>query len=243
MCLIAIAHRANARFPLVIAANRDEDYDRPTHDAHFWTDAPDVLGGRDALANGSWLAIARNGRFAAVTNLRGAERKTRSRGALVRDFVIGEAAPAAYAESIAQHADEYAGFHFFAGQAGGEAVYVTPRSHEVLQPGIHAVSNAPLGEEWPKTALAAEEMKLALRMDDAESMVLVLVQFLGLPRGTNDVESEVFIKGDRYGTRASTVIVVTETEILFGEQSFTRGGVEYGKNRLFRTPRHAGKVG
>jgi hypothetical protein len=90
MCLIAIAHRAHARFPLVIAANRDEDYDRPTYDAHFWTDAPDVLGGRDALANGSWLAIARNGRFAAVTNLRGAERKTRSRGALVADFVIGD---------------------------------------------------------------------------------------------------------------------------------------------------------
>jgi uncharacterized protein with NRDE domain len=279
MCLIAIAHRANARFPLVIAANRDEDYDRPTHDAHFWSDAPEVLGGRDALANGSWLAIARNGRFAAVTNLRGAERKSRSRGALVRDFVTGDAAPVArdeagpradgrgprgsasalprhsaeapsalspqpsalsplqYAESIAQHAEEYAGFHFFAGEAGGEAVYVTPQSHAVLEPGIHAVSNAPLGEEWPKTALAAAEMKVALRMDDAESMVLVLMQFLALPRGTNDVESEVFIKGDRYGTRASTVIVVTEHEILFGEQSFTRGGVEYGKNRLFRTER------
>jgi len=237
MCLLTIAHRADARFPLVIAANRDEDYDRPTHDAHFWSDAPGVLGGRDALANGSWLAIARTGRFAAVTNLRGAERKSRSRGALVRDFVTGDVTPAAYAQWISQRAEEYAGFHFFAGEAGGEAVYVTPQSHAPLEPGIHAVSNAPVGEEWPKTALAAEEMKLALRMDDAESMVLVLMQFLALPRGTDDVRSEVFIKGDRYGTRASTVIVVTENEIVFGEQSFTRGGVEYGKNRLFRTGR------
>ena len=237
MCLIAIAHRVHPWFPLVIAANRDEDYDRPTHDAHFWSDAPDVLGGRDALANGSWLAIARNGRFAAVTNLGGAERKTRSRGALVRDFVTGDAAPVAYAQWISERAEEYAGFHFFAGEAGGEAVYVTPQSQALLEPGIHAVSNAPAGEEWPKTALAAEEMKVALRADDAESMVLVLMQFLALPRGTGDVRSEVFIKGDRYGTRASTVIVVTEHGILFGEQSFTRGGVEYGKNRLFRTER------
>jgi uncharacterized protein with NRDE domain len=237
MCLIAIAHRAHPLFPLVIAANRDEDYDRPTYDAHFWSDAPGVLGGRDALANGSWLAIARNGRFAAVTNLRGAERKTRSRGALVRDFVTGDATAEAYAQGISERAEEYAGFHFFAGEAGGEAVYVTPHSGEVLQPGIHSVSNAPVGEEWPKTALAIEEMKLALRMEDAESMALVLMQFLALPRGTNDVRSEVFIKGDRYGTRASTVIVVTENGILFGEQSFTRGGAEYGKNRLFRMER------
>jgi uncharacterized protein with NRDE domain len=237
MCLIAIAHRAHPRFPLVIAANRDEDYDRPTHDAHFWTDAPDVLGGRDALANGSWLAIARNGRFAAVTNLRGAERKSRSRGALVRDFVTGDLPPEEYAQSIGRHADEYAGFHFFAGLAGGDAVYVTPRSHQLLEPGIHSVSNAPIGEEWPKTALAAAEMKVALRMDDAESMVLVLMQFLALPRGTNTPETEVFIKGDRYGTRASTIVVAAEHEILFGEQSFTRGGEEYGKNRLFRVER------
>ncbi|HEX8617155.1 MAG TPA: NRDE family protein [Thermoanaerobaculia bacterium] len=234
MCLIAIAHRANARFPLVIAANRDEDYDRPTHDAHFWSDAPEVLGGRDAVANGSWLAIARNGRFAAVTNLRGAERQSRSRGALVRDFVMGEAEPNEYANVVAARSAEYAGFHLFAGIAGGDVVYVTPETRHPVEPGIHAVSNAPAGEVWPKVGLARDEMNVALRMDDAESMVLVLMQFLGLPRGTGSVESEVFIAGDRYGTRASTVIVMTENAILFGEQSFTRGGIPYSKNRLFR---------
>jgi uncharacterized protein with NRDE domain len=114
---------------------------------------------------------------------------------------------------------------------------VTPQIQSIVEPGIHAVSNAPLGEEWPKTALAAEEMTAALRMDNAESMILTLLQFLALPRGTNDIESEVFIKSDRYGTRASTVIVVTEDEILFAEQTFTRGGVEHGKHRLFRTER------
>jgi uncharacterized protein with NRDE domain len=237
MCLLTIAHRASTRFPLVIAANRDEDYDRATHDAHFWNDAPDVLGGRDAVAGGSWLAVTRTGRFAAVTNLRGAERQTRSRGALVRDFVVGEMTPADYPMRFMPYADQYAGFHFFAGEAGGELLYATPHSSAIVEPGIHAVSNAPDGEVWPKVGLAANEMQVALKMDDAESMMLVLMQFLALERGTGAVESEVFIKGDRYGTRASTVIVVTESEILFGEQSFTRGGVPYSRNRLFRIER------
>jgi len=237
MCLLTLAHRASSRFPLVIAANRDEDYDRATHDAHFWNDAPHVLGGRDAVAHGSWLAVSKSGRFAAVTNLRGAERQTRSRGALVRDFVTGEASPRDYAKAIEPYLDQYAGFHLFAGEAGGEAMYITPESQAPVEPGVVGVSNAPAGEHWPKVDVAAEEMRVALRMDDAESMMLVLMQFLALPRGTNAVESEVFIAGDRYGTRASTVIVVTESDVLFGEQSFTRGGVPYGRNRLFRFKR------
>jgi uncharacterized protein with NRDE domain len=234
VCLIALAHRASARFPLVIAANRDEDYDRASYDAHFWSDAPDVLGGRDAVANGSWLAVTRQGRFAAVTNLRGAARKTRSRGELVREFVTTDVTPAAYGERIARDAQEYAGFHLLAGRADGEVWYITPEVQVALEPGVHAFSNAPTGEEWPKMAAARQEMDLALRsMEDAGTVLLQLLQFLQLPRGTQAVESEVFIAGDRYGTRASTVIVVTPETILFGEQSFTRGGEPYSKNRLF----------
>jgi len=237
MCLIALAHRASQRFPLVIAANRDEDYDRATHDAHFWTDAPEVLGGRDAVHGGSWLAVTRSGRFAAVTNLAGAEPRRRSRGRLVRDFVTTDVEPRAYAKTIGGVAEEYTGFHLFAGEAGGEAFYISPESQRPLEPGVHALSNAPAGEAWPKVGYARDEMELALRLDDPESIVIVLMQFLAQPRGTGSPRDDVFIAGERYGTRASTVIVATETEILFGEQSFTRGGVPYSKNRLFRVPR------
>lgn len=242
MCLIAIAHAASPRFPLVIAANRDEDYDRATHDAHFWSDAPEVLGGKDAVHGGSWLAVTKDGRFAAVTNLRGAEQRTRSRGALVRDFVTSSVEAEAYAAAIARHATEYAGFHLLAGVAGGAAYYITPEVQTPLAPGVHAFSNAPAGERWPKMTAAREQMEVALEMEDGPSMVVVLMQFLAAPRGTASVESEVFIAGDRYGTRASTVVVVAEDEILFAEQSFTRGGVLYSKNRLFRVPRAASGV-
>ncbi len=219
MCLIAIAHRASARFPLVLAANRDEDYARATRNAHWWDDAPDILGGRDVVHGGSWLAITKRATFAAVTNLRGAQQRSRSRGALVRDFVTSSDEPRAFAESLLRDAAEYSGFHLLAGQAGGEIVHVTRDSWLPLAAGIHAISNAPLGEHWPKTSIAVDAMESALRLDDADSMLETLMKFLTSPRGTNRVESEVFIASDRYGTRASTVIIVTENEIVFAEQT------------------------
>jgi uncharacterized protein with NRDE domain len=222
MCLIAIAHRASERFPLVIAANRDEDYERASEDARFWSDAPEVIGGRDAVHGGSWLAITRSGRFAAVTNLRGAQRMRRSRGALVRDFVTSTTEPRAFADALLRDAAEYSGFHLLAGQAGGEIVHVTQDSWSPLAAGIHAISNAPAGELWPKTTIAIDAMKEAL--GEPASLMRFLMHFLTTPRDSGSVVSEVFIAGDRYGTRASTVIIVTEREIHFAERTFARGG-------------------
>jgi uncharacterized protein with NRDE domain len=225
MCLIALAHHASDRYPLVLGANRDEDYERTTRTAQVWEDAPDVVGGRDALYGGSWLAIARNGRFAAVTNLRGAVPKGRSRGLLVRSFVTGTETPEAFAASI--ELEHYAGFHLIAGEAGGTVVYVpsddTPR---VLDPGVYGFSNAPSQEQWPKTAIAVEAMSAMLA--SPADLTTDLLQFLRTPRNTGRVEEEVFIAGNRYGTRASTVVMVSRNEIFFTEQNYTRGGAPVG---------------
>lgn len=233
MCLIAVAHRASTLFPFVLAANRDEDYQRATHDAHHWSEAPDVVGGKDALYGGTWLAVRRGGRFAAVTNLRGAERKTRSRGMLVRDYVTSDVEPEAYAQTIAAEADQYAGFHLLAGQVEGEVMYIAPELQSPLAPGLHAFSNAPSGEEWPKTAAAVDHLRNALEIVTAEALMDELMRFLATPRDTASPESEVFIRGDRYGTRSSTVVIATPTEILFAEQSYASGGVAQGERRLF----------
>jgi uncharacterized protein with NRDE domain len=216
-----------------MAANRDEDYQRATHDAHHWPDAPDVVGGKDALFGGTWLAVRRGGRFAAVTNLRGAERKTRSRGFLVRDFVTGDSDVESYAQAIADEADEYAGFHLIAGQVEGEAMYIAPELQTPLAPGLHAFSNAPAGEEWPKMAVAVERLRNCLEITSAEALLEELLRFLATPRGTAAPESEVFIRGERYGTRSSTVVIATPTEILFAEQSYAAEGVAQGERRLF----------
>lgn len=215
MCLIALAHLVSSRFPFVLAANRDEEYARPSLAADFWDDAPEVFGGRDAVAGGSWLAVTRNGRFAAVTNLRGALAGSRSRGELVGGFVTSHTDPLQYAQSI--DAAHYAGFHLLVGEIGRMVVYVESGGGiEVLEPGIYAFSNAPAGEHWPKEQFATDAMRRAL---SADAITDELLAFLTMRRNTGAVEREVFIESDRYGTRASTVIVAEQEGFSFVEQS------------------------
>lgn len=222
MCLIAIAVHASARCPIVIAANRDEFYDRPTRSLHVWDDDPTIAGGRDLRAGGSWLAVTRDGRFAAVTNIRGVDEapNPRSRGELVGNFVQSQMPPLAYAESI--RTEEYAGFHLIAGDRRTVAHVATDTPARLLDDGIFAVSNAPAEVDWPKIVIAREAMTQALEaplIDD-------LMRFLTTPRG-GPIEEEVFVALPErgYGTRSSTVVVMTDEEIVMREMSHPSGEV------------------
>ena len=119
MCLIFIAYRPQAGLKLVIAANRDEHFTRPTAAAHFWADDPDVFAGRDLDKGGTWLGVTRSGRFAAITNFRGAPpvANGRSRGAIAAAFLRSSAAPPAFIEALAGDARHYQGFSLIAGDA------------------------------------------------------------------------------------------------------------------------------
>src|SRR3954463_9123321 len=114
MCLIAFAHRIHDGYPLVVAANRDEFYGRPTAAAAFWDDAPTILAGRDLEGMGTWIGVTRTGRFAAVTNFRDPSHmpaNARSRGELVSRFLKGDMTAAHYAEETAAEASAYRGFN------------------------------------------------------------------------------------------------------------------------------------
>jgi len=202
MCLIAVAHRLSAAFPLVIAANRDEFYDRPSLPAAPWKEDRRVIGGRDLRAGGSWLAVREGGRFAAVTNIRGAKLDGPSRGSLVSRFVLGDDDALAFANALDRHA--YAGFHLIAGDCATLA-HVTNANDEppsIVEPGsIFAVSNGRPGEDWPKVELAREAMREAI--DEPER----LLDFLTTRRG-GPLEQEVFVVSPAYGTRSSTVLTV-----------------------------------
>jgi len=227
MCLVVVAHRASPRFPLVIAANRDEDHDRPALPAAFWTDAPDILGGRDALAGGTWLAITRSGRFAAVTNLRFAARPhAPSRGLLVASFLRSSVSPRAYVQDVAVRMDEYAGFHLIAGIAGESVAYVTnaERAAHEWEEGIHAVSNGTPDELWPKVAAGETAMRAALELEEP---VPELFRFLRTNHGRTP-DREAFVLNERWGTRSSTVIIAGDEGIRFVEQRWTRSGEPEG---------------
>jgi uncharacterized protein with NRDE domain len=222
LCLIAIAVHTSPQYPIVIAANRDEFYDRPTRPLHVWDDDANIAGGRDLRAGGSWLAVTRDGRFAAVTNIRGIDDvpNPRSRGALVGDFVRSNIPPLAYTRSI--RAVEYAGFHLIAGDRQTVAHLASDAPARLLDDGIFAVSNAPAAIDWPKIVIAREAMTRALEGDLIDDLML----FLTTPRG-GPIEEEVFVSLPErgYGTRSSTVVVITGSEIVMKEMSHPSGEI------------------
>ena len=216
LCLIAIAIHASPHDPIVIAANRDEFYDRPTRPLHIWGDDPNIAGGRDLRAGGTWLAVTRDGRFAAATNIRGNDGppNARSRGALVGDFVRSNLPPLDYAQRI--NPNDYAGFHLLAGDRDSVAHISTDTPARLLDDGIFALSNAPGSIDWPKIVLAREAMSRALEGD----VINDLLHFLTTPRG-GPIEEEVFVALPErgYGTRSSTVVVMSHDEIVMMERS------------------------
>lgn len=166
MCLIALAWRMHPRYRLILAANRDEFHARPTLPLAEWEDAPQIVGGRDALHGGSWLAL-RGRRLAAVTNVRRPpEQGGRSRGDLVADFVRGDADAAAAMRSLAHEAARYRPFNLlvhdgedlafasnFSDAADSDIASGPGFATRTLHPGIHGVSNGALDAPWPKTAM------------------------------------------------------------------------------------------
>jgi uncharacterized protein with NRDE domain len=242
MCLILLARDAHPDYSLILAANRDEFYDRPTAPAARWEDAPGVLGGRDLQAGGTWLGIDRSGRFAAVTNYRQGRREApapRSRGLLVSEFLVSSADPRRYVERIAAEADRYNGFNLIAGDAR-ELLYFSNRGGPVraLAPGIYGLSNHLLDTPWPKVTAIKGALEVLPARDSAE-LVPRLFDLLSdrdqaedhmLPRTGVSLEwerllSAAFIVSHGYGTRSSTVVLVgRDGRIVFEERTFLAGG-------------------
>ncbi|MCX7058799.1 MAG: NRDE family protein [Proteobacteria bacterium] len=166
MCLILIACGAHPDFPLVVAANRDEYYRRPTAQAAYWTDHQHILAGRDLECMGTWLGVTRSGRFAALTNFRDPrERKTDapSRGHLVSDFLASDLDPRSYLDAIRLGAARYNGFNLLAGDADGVFCYSNRESTvQALSPGVHGLSNHLLDTPWPKVVRGKRRLQQAL---------------------------------------------------------------------------------
>src|SRR3990172_7515698 len=153
MCLILLGWRADPEHALVVAANRDEYFERPARAAAFWDDAPEVLAGRDLTAQGTWLGVTRAGRFASITNYRNpAERMATapSRGDLVTGFLTGTNRPSASFAGVTPRAHEYNGFSMIAADRTS-LVFFSNREGVVreVEPGVHGLSNHLLDTAWP----------------------------------------------------------------------------------------------
>lgn len=190
MCLILVAWRVHEGFPLVVAANRDERHARPAAPAAFWPDAPGLLAGRDLEAQGTWLGVSRTGRFASVTNYRGGydPNAIASRGALVANFLRGDALPGRYIASL--EPARYSGFNLLACD-GRELWWLSNRDggSRRLEPGTYALGNFLLD--------SPEVQEIKRRFERAPAAMEPLFSLLATAR----------IVAPEYGTRCSTVLL------------------------------------
>lgn len=249
MCLILLAWHAHPAYPLVFAGNRDEAYDRPSSAADFWNDVPDIHGGRDLEKGGTWLGLARDGRFAAVTNYRdGPARKPapRSRGELTANYLRNGSAPDGYLKTIEPNAMQYGGFSLLVGDPRRLYVYSNRSAGAAqLTAGVHGLSNHLMDTPWPKVTRGTQRVSALLGAGEAE-MVAGLFDALAdrsivpdneLPdTGVGSLRERelapAFIAGERYGTRASTVLLLSrESEAVFIERRFGPLGAPLGETK------------
>jgi len=246
MCLIVFAYKTHPDFPLIVVANRDEFYARPTRPAHFWLDHPDVFAGRDLESpepdkQGTWMGITRSGRFAAVTNFRELDfneaTAKRSRGELTANFLCSATPVLEYVTTVQQQAGNYKGFNLLLWE-NQRLFYASNRmeQHQVLQPGIYGLSNGALDSLWPKVLHAKQQLSAQLQQSVHTEHLLTLLMNREpaaddeLPRTGIDIGSErllspCFIQSDSYGTRASTVLLVHKNrDITFLEQNWNASG-------------------
>jgi uncharacterized protein with NRDE domain len=221
MCLIVFAWRPGHAQPLIVAANRDEFYARPTRPLAAWAEAPQVYAGRDLEAGGTWLGIGGNGRFAALTNIRDPHRPPgrKSRGELVARFLTGELSIDDYLDDVVARSLEYGGFNLLVGN-NHELWHFNARESEavMLEPGVYGLSNAGLDTPWPKLLKARAALSEVLDDPQPQALLALLgdsqtAPFADLPDtgvglATETLLSSVFIASQSYGTRASTALIV-----------------------------------
>lgn len=252
MCLINFQWNDHPGYKLIIAANRDEFYERPTAPAHFWEEAPNLLAGQDLLQKGTWLGITKEGRFAALTNYRSPEhmkKGTLSRGEIVTNYLTADLSPEDYLQELKERKSDYVGFNVLVGNADQLFHYnnVLDELHEIT-PGTYGLSNATLNTAWPKVVKGRKELReyaLAHEELDTDALFSIVADAeeaddASLPDTGVGLEMErklsaPFIKMPEYGTRSSTVLLIDKhNHVTFRERTFEKGEHKQEKQFNFK---------
>jgi uncharacterized protein with NRDE domain len=238
MCLILFAYNIHSRYPLVIGANRDEFFSRPTAPVSFWHDRPDILAGRDLKNQGTWLGITRSGRLAALTNFRAPgslKGNAPSRGLIVSDFLGGSMPAPGYLEDIRKTGGVHNGFNLIVGDRSGIYHYSNRADHiHRLSPGLYGLSNHLLDTPWPKVTKGKKELGSIVRQNrtiPAEAVMALLADGqrfadetlpdTGIGLAWERRLSSIFIAGREYGTRSSAVLLLENSgRARFTEATF-----------------------
>ena len=242
MCILFIAKNRHPIYPLIVAANRDEFYERPSKTMHYWMDQPTILAGRDMISGGSWLGLNTSGRFCGVTNLRQSinQEERNSRGKLVSRFLK-------HSEDVHEYSDflnrQYASFNPFNLVFGSisELFLFSSHDHQTVPigDGYHSISNGPVLQPWPKMSKGVSRLQnlvdqhkeiqfkdLTDIMIDQNAAPDELLPNTGLDQQREKLLSSIFVSGQSYGTRSTTLILFSKSKALVRELTYTQGSIQ-----------------
>jgi len=229
MCLILFAIAPLDQYQLVVAANRDERYDRPSRPAMFWPENPEILAGKDMSMGGTWMGVTKSGRFAAVTNFRETPDHPippLSRGDLTSRFLSGSEPALSYLQQVATRANQYRGFNLVLGDTKA-FYYFSNQSSQIihLEPGYYGLSNQLLNCNWPKVIEGREKLEQAIHQP---ALAGALSRALS-DEGDRRAFSNSFIASAEYGTCAQTTVIwEKDGSLRFEERCYAKNGVTQG---------------
>lgn len=244
MCLICFQLQDHPNYKLVITANRDEFYSRPTAQAQFWQDNPNILAGRDLLQMGTWLGVTRQGKFAALTNYRSPNQEDSgkiSRGEIVSNYLKSDMSAEEYLETLHRNRDNYVGFNVMLGNCDQLFYYNNIQAKSsLIKPGTHALSNHFLNTPWPKVTKGKRLLKTYMDannnldtdmlfniMNNAEEATGETLPNTGLNTDLERKLSPLFIRTPDYGTRSTTILLIDKKEnVTFVERTYSNEGLQ-----------------
>lgn len=237
MCLILFAHKVHPNYKLVVAANRDEFYQRPTKPADYWEENQNILAGKDLEAGGTWLGVTKKGRISLLTNyrdLKNIKSDAPSRGHLVSDFLSSDIDAGQYLNDLAGKGDLYNGFNIICGDWDNLHYYGNyQKGVHKIAPGVHGLSNALLDTQWPKVVKGTEGLGKVMHSKDIDPDQLFELLYddqtavdeqlpdTGVGYDREKMLSPLFIKSEQYGSRCSTVLLVDQNDkVTFVERTY-----------------------
>ncbi|WP_332651411.1 NRDE family protein [Lysinibacillus sp. 54212] len=249
MCILVFQYNSHPKYKLIVAANRDEFYHRPTAPAHFWEEEPHILAGKDLQKGGTWLGVNKDGRFVAITNYRDPKLALYgeySRGNIATRFLKSNQSSKEFIEELINNKHKYGPFNILAFDGQSLLHYNNYfKESSFIQEGVHCLCNATINTPWPKVTTLTQNFKTLMKYPNFEQKQLFqlmlnrtmaqddLLPSTGVPLELERELSPIFVRREGYGTRCSTVVLIDDEKIQFTERTFTNGEYLYERNFTF----------
>jgi len=227
MCILFVAVNQHKDYPLIIAANRDEFFNRETSESHIWDPEHGIIAGKDLQAGGTWMGINKHGYVASLTNIRDPKRVSANvvtRGELVSHYL--QYPESGYRQTLSTNKSHYNGYNLLFGKWNNLSVYNNHLDQlQHLVDGYYGLSNASLNSPWPKINKGVSKLQDYCQSGHSINPEVLFTLLLdtspaadedlpktGIPIDWERRLSSIFILGDEYGTRSSTVLKVDKQQ-------------------------------